>query len=102
MILLYTYLISSFIAFSLLLLATIDATHQFKKRYPEITVPKSSPIETISGYVRVFLITFLPIIHIPMIIGLLCKYDEMVDAAVSTVYTRYMSQKEQQSKGERE
>ena len=97
MILLCIYLISSFIAFLLLLLATIDGAHEFKKRYPDITIPKSSPIKTISGYVRTFLITFLPIIHILMIISLLCKYDEVVDAAVSNVYTKYMLQKEQQN-----
>jgi len=96
MIWLYIYLGISVITLLLLYLTTIEAAYEFKRRYPNIKVPKHAFIEKVASVFRITLTCFFPIINIAMLWRYLFDKEAVMEKAIASVYLKHSREKEKE------
>jgi hypothetical protein len=97
MILFYIYLIVSVVTLLQFLFVTIDASMRFKKLHPNISYEKTSLINAIGVWFRLFLFCFVPIINIIMSLSLLFTYEDTVKSTICKVCEKYKDQIEKEN-----
>lgn len=90
MFLLNTYMAISILCLVLWILASIDITHEFKKKYPDLKIPKRSFAGRVLSYVRTIVSSITPLFNIIMIYTIVFKYSEVEKRAIQRIYLECM------------
>lgn len=93
MIWLYIYLGISALTLILFWFTVIEAAHEFKRRYPNITVPKKSVMEWVGTIFKATLLCLMPIYNILYCLALLFKGKDIKEKAVLKTYVNALMKK---------
>ena len=88
MIFLYINLAIAGLYLALQTLATIDIAHKFKRKYPELKVPKTSVAGHLFSMLRTLIVSLIPIYNILLCLVFLFKYEELEAKSMSKVYLK--------------
>ena len=86
MIWLYIYLGISALTFVLFWFTVIEAAHEFKRRYPNITTPKKSVTEWVGTIFKTTLLCLIPIYNVLYCLALLFKSEDIKEKAILKTY----------------
>ena len=93
MILLYIHLVIGVLSFLLMWFTTLDASHQFRKRYPNLKEPKRPLIDCIGTWFKVLIFCFFPLINIAWFLIFLFNGEEIVEKAINKTYAKCVEEK---------
>jgi hypothetical protein len=96
MIWLYIHLGIGFVTYLLFTFAAIDAAVEFKRRYPDIKIPKTLLITKIGIQFRTMLICVFPIVNILYFLAILFKTEELKEKTIEKCRIEYSRYPEQQ------
>lgn len=77
----------------LLTLSSIDATHEFKQKYPGLKIPKRSWAGRALLGIKTIITAIFPVWNFLMCCVLIFKYDEIKNKAISNAYDKCMKEK---------
>lgn len=77
-----------------LLLSSIDTSHDFKQKYPELKVPKRSWAGRVLTWIKTIVTAIIPIWNLMMCYVLIFKYDEIKTKTIEKAYAECMKEKE--------
>ena len=83
----------SILNLALVVAAINDAEEKFRKRYPELEIPKSSRASKFSTWVRLIVLALLPIVQLLILWTLLFRYTSIIDETIHKTYLEAMEEK---------
>ena len=86
MIWLYIHLGIGALTLILFWFTVIEAAHEFKRRYPNITFPKNSVMEWVGTIFKTTLLCLIPIYNIIYGLALLFKSEDIKEKAILKTY----------------
>lgn len=69
---------------SIILCVSISA-NRFRKKHPDIKLPKSSPAEVLMIAIKTILVALIPVVNIVLSMGVIIFYDATCDSAVEEI-----------------
>lgn len=67
----------------------IEGAHEFRKRYPDIKIPKSHWSSKINTVVRVIIVSMIPIFNLFMLLYIVFKTEEIIEEGVYKLHNKY-------------
>lgn len=86
MILLYIYLGISVLCLIMYTLATIDMTHKFRTRYPDLKPKRTSLAGKLFVAIKMVVVSFIPLMNIGLLWVVLFNYDDLETRTLAKVY----------------
>ena len=78
--------------FIMLLLTSLKGAHMFKQRHPGVKVAKSHWSDFILTWVRVAVISILPILNLVLAYQLIFKNDDLCESSYKKVVKKYVKE----------
>jgi len=79
----------------ILMLSSIDVAYEFKRKYPDLKVPKRSWAGRILSWVKSIIIALIPLYNILMCCVFIFNYDELKTKTINKVYAECIAKEKQ-------
>ena len=92
--LLYIYLAISALTILLHIFTAFEARCEFKRRYPNITFPKSHLVEKMSTIFKMLICGFMPIMNIIFFCTLFFNGEKLKEETIQRLYSKHKENKD--------
>lgn len=65
------------------------SANRFRKKHPDVKLPKSSPAEVLMIVIKTILVALIPVVNIVLSMGTIIFYDATCDSAVEEIERKY-------------
>lgn len=77
------------------ILSTIDLSYKFKRKYPDLKVPKTNWASKILSAIRTIIIALIPVFNLALCLVFIFRYEELENKTIKNVYIKCISKENQ-------